>query len=281
MIVRNAVARLVAVEELNFLVTNRIPRRLATRFVGWLSKVEHPLVAGPAIFLWRLFCDVDLREAEKDRFTSMRDCFTRRLRPGARPFDPDPSGFASPSDAILGAHGVVEAGQAHQIKGAPYRLDELLGDADEAARFGGGLYATLRLTAGMYHRFHAPCDLTVEQVTFIAGDCWNVNTPALKRVERLFCRNARAAIRCRTSDGGTLTIVAVAAVLVSDIRLAFAAPSEPARGVKLRKGDEMGWFEQGSTLVLLLPSGFTFAPAREVGDRLFAGDPLLTMPRSH
>jgi len=151
----------------------------------------------------------------------------------------------------------------------------LLGDAGEAAQFDGGVYATLRLTAGMYHRFHAPCDLTIETVTFLAGDCWNVNTPALKRVERLFCRNARAAIRCRTADGATLTIVAVAAILVSDIRLAFVAPTDPARGVTLRKGDEMGWFEQGSTLVLLMPCGFTFAPVRVAGDRLVAGDALL------
>jgi len=271
MTVRQGIARLAAMEEVNFLVTNRIPRRLMTRFVGWLSRIEQPWVAQPTITLWRLFCDVDLSEAEKTQFTSMRDCFTRSLRPGARRFDPDPAIFTSPCDSLLGAHGIVERGQAHQIKGAPYHLGELIVDEAEADAYEGGLYATLRLTAGMYHHFHAPCDLTVEHVRFIGGDCWNVNTPALKRVERLFCRNARAALRCRTADGVPFLIVAVAAVLVSDIRLAFDASSPAA----LRKGDEMGWFEQGSTLVLLLPPGFAFAPEREVGDRLWAGDPLL------
>jgi phosphatidylserine decarboxylase len=276
MTVRTAIARLAALEELNFLLTNRIPRRLATRLVGWLSRIEHPMVARPTIFLWRLFCDVDLAGADTSRFASMRACFTRRLLPGARRFDPDPAVMTSPCDAILGAHGVVEQGNAYQIKGAPYRLGELIGDDAEAAGFEGGLYATLRLTAGMYHHFHAPCDLTVERAGFIAGDCWNVNTPALKRVERLFCRNARAALRCRTAEGVPFLIVAVAAILVSDIRLAFDA----AERVVLRKGDEMGWFEQGSTILLFLPSGLAFTPGWAAGDRLRAGDALLRAPHA-
>ena len=274
MTVRGGIARLAAMEELNFLLTNRIPRRLATRFVGWLSRIEHPLVARPAIFLWRIFCDVDLTDADTARFGSMRACFTRRLLPGARHFDPDPAVMTSPCDAILGAHGVVEEGNAYQIKGAPYRLGELIGDDADAAAFEGGLYATLRLTAGMYHHFHAPCDLTVERVGFIAGDCWNVNAPALKRVERLFCRNARAALRCRAADGESFLIVAVAAVLVSDIRLAF----DPSQVVALRKGDEMGWFEQGSTIIALAPDGFSLCDTIQPGHRIRMGEPLLLRP---
>jgi len=276
MTLRQGIARLAAMEEVNFLVTNRIPRRLMTRFVGWLSRIEQPWVARPTIYLWRLFCDVDLSEAEKTHFSSMRDCFTRSLRPGARSFDPDAQVFTSPCDSLLGAHGTVERGQAHQIKGAPYRLGELIGDEAEAGAYEGGLYATLRLTAGMYHHFHAPCDLTVERVGFIAGDCWNVNSPALKRVERLFCRNARAVLRCRTAESVPFLIVAVAAILVSDIRLAF----DVAERVTLRKGDEMGWFEQGSTILLFLPSGFAFTPGRAPGDRLRAGDALLRAPHA-
>ena len=198
---RSAIARLVANEDLNFLLTNRLPRRLSTDVIGWFSKIEQPLVARLSIALWRLFSDVDLADAAETRFPSMHACFTRRLKPGARSFDPDTDTLASPCDAIVGAHGVIEGDEVHQIKGAPYRLSELLGDAAEAAPFAGGTYVTLRLTAGMYHHFHAPHDLTVEQVTYISGDCWNVNPVALKRVERLFCKNERAAIRCRLDDG--------------------------------------------------------------------------------
>jgi phosphatidylserine decarboxylase len=281
MTVRRTIARLAGHDGLNFVLTNRLPRRTATRFLGWFSRIEQPLVRDVSIAVWRLFSDVDLSDAEKDRFTSMRDCFTRRLRPGARPFDPDPAVLPSPCDAIVGANGPIDGDTIHQIKGMTYRLSELLGDPAAAAPFVGGRFVTLRLTAGMYHRFHAPADLTVDRVTYFPGDCWNVNPPTLARVPRLFCRNERAALRCTTADGQPLMIVAVAAVLVASIRLSFLdLPSSIRRGLvrtlpadaRITRGAEMGWFEQGSTLVLLLPPGW--ALAAEDGIRLRAGQPL-------
>ncbi|MBE7212176.1 MAG: phosphatidylserine decarboxylase, partial [Gluconacetobacter diazotrophicus] len=217
--IRRLIAALVAAEELNFLLTNRVPRRLLTRLVGRVSRIEHPAVARAGIALWRLFTPLDLSEAESDRFPSIGACFTRRLRDGARPFDPRPGMLASPCDAIVGVLGQIEDGRAWQIKGAPYRLEELLGDAALAAELAGASYCTLRLTSAMYHRFHAPAALVVEGVRYLSGDCFNVNTPALKRVERLFCRNERAVLRCRLPDGSRLVIVAVAAILVAGIRL--------------------------------------------------------------
>jgi phosphatidylserine decarboxylase len=278
MTMRRAVARLTGHEGLNFLLTNRLPRRTVTRCMGWFSRIEQPLVRDVSIAVWRLFCDVDLSDAEKTRFTSMRDCFTRRLKPGARPVDPDPAVFASPCDAIVGANGLIDGDTVHQIKGMTYPLSELVGDADGAGPFLGGRFVTLRLTAGMYHRFHAPRDLTVGSVTYFPGDCWNVNPPTLKRVPRLFCRNERAALRCTMADERPLMIVAVAAVLVASIRLSFLdLPSTIRRGLvrrfvsgaRLARGEEMGWFEQGSTLVLLLPAGFTLVA--EEGARIRAG----------
>jgi len=281
---RSAIARLVANEDLNFLLTNRLPRRLATDFIGWFSKIEQPLVARASIALWRLFSDVDLADAAETRFPSMHACFTRTLRAGARPADPDPDTLASPCDAIVGAHGVIDGDRVHQIKDAPYRLSELLGDTTEAETFRGGTYVTLRLTAGMYHHFHAPHDLTVEQVTYISGDCWNVNPIALKRVERLFCKNERAAIRCRLGDGAPVMLVAVAAVLVASIRLTFLDTTRAVRiggprtiplDAALAKGEDMGWFEHGSTIVMLAPPGFALAAGIETGERVRAGQCLL------
>lgn len=272
---------------LNFLLTNRLPRRLATTAVGRLARIEWPPVAWAVIATWRLFCAVELADAAEARYPSMHACFTRTLRPGARPADADPAVLASPCDAIVGASGPVTDGdQVHQIKGAPYRLRELLGSAADAAPFARGSYVTLRLTAGMYHRFHAPHDLAVESVTYLAGDCWNVNPPALRRVARLFCRNERAAIGCRLADGAPLTIVAVAAVLVASIRLSFADATAfrvagtrkwPVRA-RLAKGQEMGWFEQGSTLVLLLPQHCTIVA--QTGSRVRAGEMLAIRHRS-
>ena len=282
MTLRILAGRIVANEGLNFLLTNRLPRRIATELVGRLGRIEQPLLARLTIGVWRLFCDVDLSDAATPRFRSMHDCFTRRLRPGARPIDPDPVVLASPCDAIVGATGAVTDGdQVQQIKGAPYRLRDLLGTADASAPFRTGSYVTLRLTAGMYHHFHAPHDLVVEEVTYISGDCWNVNPPALKRVARLFCRNERAALRCRLDDGAPLTLVAVAAVLVASIRLTFHDAAAPLRAggnrrvpmaARLSKGEEMGWFEQGSTIVVLLPPGWQ--PIAPPGARVRAGAPL-------
>ncbi|MGZ9083434.1 MAG: archaetidylserine decarboxylase, partial [Rhodoplanes sp.] len=88
MTVRSLIARLIAQEDLNFLLTNRIPRRLATRFMSWFGQIEQPLVRDLSIAVWRLFSDLDLSDAKKTRFDSVHDCFTRELRDGARPVDP-------------------------------------------------------------------------------------------------------------------------------------------------------------------------------------------------
>jgi len=281
---RSAIARLVANEDLNFLLTNRLPRRLATDFIGWFSKIENPIVARSSIALWKLFSDVDLSDAADTEFPSMHACFTRTLKPGARPVAEDAGVVASPCDAIVGAHGRIEGDTVHQIKDAPYALSDLLGDRVAAEPYQGGTYITLRLTAGMYHHFHAPHDLTVDQVTYISGDCWNVNPIALKRVERLFCKNERAAIRCRLQDGTPVTLVAVAAVLVASIRLTFLDTAKALRiggprtirlDASMRKGEDMGWFEHGSTIVMLVPPGFAFADGIETGHRLRAGQPLV------
>src|SRR6202046_2198905 len=105
MTVRAAISRLVQHEDLNFLLTNRIPRRWLTLAVGWLSKIENPLISVPAIALWRLFCAVDLRDARESHFRSLHACFTRQLKEGARTIDRDPATLVSPSDGIIGTCG--------------------------------------------------------------------------------------------------------------------------------------------------------------------------------
>jgi phosphatidylserine decarboxylase len=285
MTIRQTIARIVAQEDLNFLLTNRLPRRAATNFIGWFSKIEQPLVRGPSIALWRLFSDVDLADAAKTKWTSLHDCFTRALVPGARAPDPGADVLASPCDAIVGACGEIAGDRVHQIKGFPYRLPELLGDEAEAVPFRNGTYVTLRLTAGMYHRFHAPHDMTVDQVTYMSGDTWNVNPIALKRVEKLFCKNERAAIRGRLdTDGTPILLVAVAAILVASIRLTFLDTARTLRengpgvttvSTSVTKGQEMGWFEHGSTIIVFVPPGFTLAPGIETGAVIRAGQSLL------
>jgi phosphatidylserine decarboxylase len=274
--------RLLLNEDLNFLLTNRVPRRLLTQFVGWYSQIRSPWLTRLSIWIWRQFTELDLSDAKQSRFDSLHACFTRELQPGARRVEQDPDLLASPVDAIVGACGRVEAGSVLQAKGMPYAVAELLGSAADAAEFEGGSYMTLRLTSAMYHRFHAPCDARIEHVRYLSGDTWNVNPIALKRVERLFCRNERAPIRLRLQDGSPLLVVPVAAILVASIRLHFlqGEPYPRRRGatempcdVAVTRGQELGWFEHGSTLVLLLPPGWT--PVVATGQRLRMGQALL------
>lgn len=287
MTLRTALGRIGAQEDLNFLLTNRLPRRLATQAMGRISRIEQPLVRDASLFLWRLFCEVDLSDAKQVRFKSLHDAFIRELRPGARVVDPAPDVLVSPSDAILGANGIVAAGQVLQVKGSAYRLADLVQDEALARAHEGCAYATLRLTAGMYHRFHAPADLAVDSVRHLWGDTWNVNPIALKRVEALFCRNERAVIRVRLGDGAAMTLVPVAAILVAGLKLGFLPKGQDLRAtggrtiacsVSLERGVEMGWFEHGSTIVVLAPPGYTLAPGLREGARLRMGERLLLSP---
>jgi phosphatidylserine decarboxylase len=284
MTIRSLIAVLSQQEDLNFLLTNRVPRAALTRFMGWFSKIEHPLVRDLSIACWRLFSDLDLSEARKTSFKSLHDCFTRELRPGLRPPDPDASILVSPCDAIIGAFGAIRDAELFQIKGAPYSLKDLLGDPALVDAHRNGRFITLRLTSSMYHRFHAPHDSRVEQVTFISGDTWNVNPIALKRIERLFCKNERAVIRTRLESGEILTLVPVAAILVASIRLHFLdivlnaetrGPTVFPCDASVRKGDELGWFEHGSTIIVLAPDNFEFCDNVSESARIRAGQPLM------
>ena len=280
--------KIVQQEDVNFLLTNPFPRTLLTRFAGWFSRIEQPLVRDASLLVWRFFTDLDLSDAKQTQFRSMHDCFTRELKVGSRPVDKDPNIVVSPCDAIIGATGTVEDGRIFQVKGSHYDLDDLLDDADHARTFNNGRYVTLRLTSSMYHRFHAPHDCYVESVSHFPGDTWNVNPVTLNRVQKVFCRNERAVIRTKLSGTGfALTLVPVAAILVAGIRLPFLDLSSPLRqkqrrtyscNVSLCKGQEMGWFEHGSTIILFTPEGFTLSDGVHEGVQIRAGQSLLRMP---
>jgi len=274
-------------ENVNFLLTNRIPRYELTRFMGWFSRIEFAPVRIVSIASWKFFCDVDLADAGTSHFASLHHAFIRALRPGARAVDPDPAIITSPCDGIVGAFGRISSGMALQVKGMPYPVADLFGSASEAAQFEGGWYVTLRLTAGMYHRFHAPHDIVAEQLRYISGDTWNVNPIALKRIERLFCKNERAPMVVRIENTTLrLVLVPVAAVLVASIRLPWlgsdqnvrhAGPRTQLLAHRFRKGEEMGWFEHGSTIVVFSPPECPPVPGLATGENIRMGQPLLSI----
>lgn len=287
--IHQAIRQIVSNEDVNFLLTNRIPRNWLTRVMGRISRIRNPLVCRLSIGIWKLFTDLDLEEAASTRFESLHDCFTRALKPGARPVDRSPDVLTSPSDGIVGACGRVAGGQLLQAKGMAYSLAELLGSEEDARVFADGWYVTLRLTSAMYHRFHAPHDIEIERVSYMSGDTWNVNPIALARVERLFCRNERAALHARLLDGGhPIALVPVAAVLVASIRLhcadvllhlRYKGPNHIACRSSATKGQELGWFEHGSTIIVLAPSGFAPCEGIDTGARVRMGQALLNLPQ--
>ena len=122
------ITRITQQERLNFLLTNRLPRRWLTLFMGWLSRLEQPWLCRICIAIWGLFTELDLSDARKTRFRSLQEFFTRQLKEGARRIDSDPDIVVSPCDGIVGAMGQVRQGSALQAKGFPYTLLDLLGD---------------------------------------------------------------------------------------------------------------------------------------------------------
>ncbi len=302
---------LVAREDINFLLTNRLPRRLTTQLVGRISRIENPFVCRTSIAAWKMFTDLDLSDAATLNFRSLHECFTRALKPGARPSDPRPDILVSPCDAIVGACGRIEGDRVYQIKGFPYTLADLCGDAANTDEFRHGRFITMRLTSSMYHRFHAPADLSVDKVTYMSGDTWNVNPIALKRVEKLFCKNERAVIHCSLEPSRQpILLVPVAAILVASIRLHLCDTvrhlrtlakadgkrqtalgerrgSATRRGThhipcngRLVKGQEMGWFEHGSTIILFTPDGFNLTENVREGRPIKAGEAIMRLPRT-
>jgi phosphatidylserine decarboxylase len=284
--ITTALRQLTQQEQVNFLLTNRIPRRALTLAMGRLSRIENRLLTKAAISAWRVFDgSLDLADAETQQFRSLHDCFTRRLKPGARSIDARQEIVASPCDGIVGAFGAIDGTRVFQAKGFPYEIGELMPDPALERRFRNGFYVTLRLRASMYHRFHAPVDCAVDHIDYISGDTWNVNPIALKRVERLYCRNERAVVPLvHTATGGSLCIVPVAAILVASIRFAgleqaldlrYRGPNRIAWNRRFQKGEEMGCFQHGSTVILFATRNFSPCPGIQAGATVRMGQALL------
>ncbi len=286
--ISKAVRSVFAHEDLNFLFTNRIPRLAVTHFMGWFSKIKVGWIRDASIGVWKLFTDLDLSEAKKQHFDSLHDCFIRELREGARSVDHAQDVMTSPCDAIVGACGKIINGQVFQAKGFPYTLSDLFGQHTDTSTWTNGQYVTLRLTSAMYHRFHAPYAGALTAVHYLSGDTWNVNPIALKRVEKLFCKNERAVLALELgANKHKVALVPVAAILVASIRLhalnllfhtRYKGQTDFVCNASFEKGQELGWFEHGSTIIVFAPEGFTLANQILPGAHIKMGSPLMQLP---
>jgi phosphatidylserine decarboxylase len=265
-----------------------MPRRAVSRLVG--AAVRAPLprpVLEPLIRLYAGAFGADLAESAvpPGAFRTFLDFFVRRLREGARPQDADPDVVGSPADARVHATSLVTGGSTLQAKGVPYSVAALLGSVRDAETFEGATATVLYLAPGDYHRFHWPFDGTIDAVRHLPGELWPVHPGALAAVPRLFAVNERVPCLGRTAAGARFAFVPVGALNVGSIRLAFlplrtnrGASARAARAcavdVRGRRGDELGWFEMGSAIVLLLSREAGALAPLEPGTRVRVGGPI-------
>lgn len=226
----------------------------------------------------------DLDEAELDlpAYPSLGDLFARRLRPGLRPLDPARSAILAPCDGVLAARGTAVDGALVQAKGRTYRLDELVVDPELAAQLTGGEYATIYLSPRDYHRVHAPVAGRLIAYDYVPGALWPVNLRVAARRDRLLARNERVVISLDTVLG-RVAVVMVGAAGVGNLRLAHAPDSVTWRAAGERRrieldasvarGDELGAFRLGSTVVVVFPPGAARL-AGEVGQPVRFGERL-------
>jgi phosphatidylserine decarboxylase len=209
-------------------------------------------------------------EAEKrlDEYTTLNEFFTRRLKPGIRSVDSDPSSLVSPVDALVTGAGPIDAGTILNVKGQDYTIEELLNRSPRTENYRHGYCVVLYLSPTDYHRIHAPADGTIVEREHIPGKVYPVNEFGLRHMRRVLSRNERLITYIRHKSG-EVAVVKVGAMNVSSIRYA-----EPL-GDRTVRGGELAYFEFGSTVVLLTEDG-TFVPRDDlqVGLKVKMGEKL-------
>jgi phosphatidylserine decarboxylase len=247
-----------------------LPRFWLTSLIYRLARIETPAIKNFLITRFVRLYNVAVDEVElsvPDDFASFNEFFIRELAPGARPIDDDPAAIVSPADGKVSAAGTINANSIFQAKGREYTLEDLLAtDLQEARNFVDGTFATIYLAPFNYHRVHAPFDGELVAAHYVPGDLFSVNKATAAHVPGLFRRNERLILHFRTALGPAV-LVFVGALNVGSISTPWSGEIRPRKhGVvemidlsnaasQVRKGDLLGWFNMGSTVIVLLPQG--------------------------
>ena len=259
--------------------------RLAGALTGWRAPAPLRLAA------MRAFAEryrIDLSECpELDRYRTFGEFFARPLRPGRRPIAPGERVVVSPVDGVVSETGAAASGRLVQAKGIDYPAAALLGDAALARRLEGGAYLTIYLSPRDYHRIHFPLGGRVVGWRYVPGRLWPVNPASVRTVPGLFGVNERLVTVLET-PAGRCALVAVGATVVGRVR-AFYDPAVPwtnrvgarprskdyQQPIPVEKGQELGAFEMGSTVILLFERGrVRLAPGLGAGARVRVGEPI-------
>ncbi|BFM05297.1 archaetidylserine decarboxylase [Halioxenophilus aromaticivorans] len=261
-----------------------LPQTGLSRAAGWLAETQIDTIKNPLINAFIKQYQVDMSEAERSNaedFSCFNDFFTRALNANARPLDENPQALLCPADGAISEMGPIKAGQIFQAKHHRYSALELLGgDPALAKPFTDGLFATVYLSPRDYHRVHMPVAGTLQQMIHVPGDLFSVNQATAENVPRLFARNERVVCLFET-EFGPMAMVLVGAMIVASIETVWAGLVTPEKGqikrwnyaaaqpLAFARGEEMGRFKLGSTVVMLLPPG-----AAEFEPSLSAGSPV-------
>jgi phosphatidylserine decarboxylase len=267
-----------------------LPHHLLCRIVHALTRARAAwfknLLIGAFMRAYRPVM-ADAIESEPHRYASFNAFFTRALRPSARPADPDPESVVSPCDGTLSIAGTLQENQLLQAKGHAFSLEALLGDgAALAGALRDGLYATIYLAPFNYHRVHMPLAGRLSAAWHVPGRLFSVNAATVARVPGLFARNERV-ICAFESEHGPFVVVLVGALFVGSMSTVWHGEVTPRRRGLQRltpcgtaalwqpRGAELGLFNMGSTVLLLLPPLLArWQPGLQPGTALAVGQPL-------
>lgn len=245
-----------------------LPQHGLSRLMGWIGDSRISGMKNALIRWWIKHYDVSMHEAlhtDIERYLSFNDFFTRALREGIRPLPEDESLIISPADGAISQQGDIVSGRIFQAKGFDFSVEELLGGQSALANeFSDGCFSTIYLSPRDYHRVHMPCKGTLREMIYVPGKLFSVNTVTSEHIPRLFARNERLVCIFDTSLG-PVAMVLVGAMIVASIETVWAGEVTPVRRrlqhtdysleakspVTLERGDEMGRFKLGSTVVML------------------------------
>ena len=267
-----------------------LPTRALSALMYRIAEIDHPGFKNRLIKAFMKGYPIDLAEAERETVEEYRhfnDFFTRALKHNARPMPRDPDLLASPVDGRISQLGPIRDGRIFQAKGHDYTAAELLADAELAKAFDGGSFATIYLAPHNYHRVHIPFGGKLRSWTYVPGRLFSVNPATARSMPRLFSRNERMVAIFDTSFG-PMAVVMVGALFVGGIETVWGGRLTPphirartpfhhslAQTVALARGDELGRFHMGSTVVLLAPKGvLDWDSQLAAGDVLRLGQPL-------
>ena len=271
-----------------------VPQHGLSKFAKYLAQIEQPAIKSFLIKRFLGAYEIDLDESNittLDGFRNFNAFFTRRLKPDARPVAPQNDAACSPADGVLSQFGIIDQGHIIQAKNQTFRVKDLLAEPDQKAnRYENGCFATIYLAPNNYHRVHTPFGGEILSVRYVPGDLFSVNRRTAASVKGLFARNERVLVEIHTQDFGRVMVILVGALLVASIGLSFfdmesfvyarkrTVPTYlPITGnsLTLEKGQEIGWFNMGSTVVLLFENdGFAFDSSLARGQKIRMGEKL-------